>query len=1022
MAEQDVKQLLLQVDASIELLRSNLGKADAAVKGSTDRWGKDADKADASFGKVGKGLGGISPRLREINNLTKQYGATSAAAAAKASAMQRQLASQSDQIAAGFRRAGGVIGAYFGVRELSQINDKYIEFTNGLRVAGVEAGQTKVVQDALFASAQKYGIELNSLGTLYSRASQASQTLGASQSDLLRFSDGVSAALKVQGGSTESASGALLQLSQALQAGTVRAEEFNSINEGAFPILQAVAAGSTRFAGSVATLRAEVLKGTVTSKEFFQSFLAGAPMLEERAAKATLTTAAGFVTLRNALEVYVGEANATSGASAALGAALNGIADNIATVIPAIAVIGVALGVGFVANAAKAGIAARGVGGAILGAFGGPIGLAITATTVAIGAFAVEAAQSEAVSLRVNARFDEMQEKLKLAAMAASGAASGNAAVGRDALGAIPKVNAFAGAVGDLAQRLYEQARAARSARIEMLKSDLASAQSDERAKMQETAAGRRSAPIGQGGDVWTTVSSLWRNTAGDVKNLLTGGRSDREASADYEKAARVSISLQGQLDQALKAPVTASDIPGGGAPVAGAGGGKKGPKGPSAETLAKREEAARQRDVRDDAAYAAELRRGRMEELSLQADATNDQAMRADIERQRVTLERDQLAKEIAADGPTKAGGTGRYDAAQVQELQIINKNIATAKLAAIDTAERRRIAADQLSLSQTDRNNQQDILRGSLDLASTTKDRRDLEIRILNLQIEAERARLEAVTLANGANETEVKIAKARLSILDQLRGQEVERIDRNAEGPMAQRRRQVQATAADLGAAMENIELSALDRFTDGLADASTEFVKLGGVAGDVINGIIQDMIRMAAQQAIFGNAGGGGILGGIGSLFGGASNALSDNLTTAYSNIDKLAANVGKGGFARGGYTGDGRPDEVAGVVHGQEFVFDAAAVKRIGRAELESMRNGSFRQPSISPASLGSGGSSIPAVVRIEVAEGAMFAPRVTHIAGAVSAKMTQAAAPITIGAATDQAAANMSRRARRSIP
>ena len=60
-----------------------------------------------------------------------------------------------------------------------------------------------------------------------------------------------------------------------------------------------------------------------------------------------------------------------------------------------------------------------------------------------------------------------------------------------------------------------------------------------------------------------------------------------------------------------------------------------------------------------------------------------------------------------------------------------------------------------------------------------------------------------------------------------------------------------------------AVENIELDAIDRLTTGLADASTEFVKLGGVAGDVLNGIISDMIRLAAQQAIFGSAGSGGI---------------------------------------------------------------------------------------------------------------------------------------------------------------
>ena len=48
-------------------------------------------------------------------------------------------------------------------------------------------------------------------------------------------------ALAIQGSSATESSGALRQLSQAFSSGIVRAEEFNSILEGAFPIAQAAA-------------------------------------------------------------------------------------------------------------------------------------------------------------------------------------------------------------------------------------------------------------------------------------------------------------------------------------------------------------------------------------------------------------------------------------------------------------------------------------------------------------------------------------------------------------------------------------------------------------------------------------------------------------------------------------------------------------------------------------------------------------------------------------------------------------
>lgn len=46
-----------------------------------------------------------------------------------------------------------------------------------------------------------------------------------------------------------------------------------------------------------------------------------------------------------------------------------------------------------------------------------------------------------------------------------------------------------------------------------------------------------------------------------------------------------------------------------------------------------------------------------------------------------------------------------------------------------------------------------------------------------------------------------------------------------------------------------------------------------------------------------------------------------------------------------GFRDGGYTGDRGVGEVAGFVHGREFVFDAAATSRIGINNLENLRSG-----------------------------------------------------------------------------
>lgn len=70
-------------------------------------------------------------------------------------------------------------------------------------------------------------------------------------------------------------------------------------------------------------------------------------------------------------------------------------------------------------------------------------------------------------------------------------------------------------------------------------------------------------------------------------------------------------------------------------------------------------------------------------------------------------------------------------------------------------------------------------------------------------------------------------------------------------------------------------------------------------------------------------------------------------------------------AGLGGFQSGGYTGDGAPNAMAGVVHRGEYVFDAPSVQRIGLDRLESIRGGQL-SPISQPQSIGggSGGSTI----------------------------------------------------------
>ena len=227
------------------------------------------------------------------------------------------------------RAALSALGVGLGVKEVLGFADAWTRVNNSLKVAGTPADKLQSTMDRLFEIAQRSGAAIEPTVQLFARLSQSATELGASQEQLFAFTSGIGDALKVAGVDAQSASGALLQLSQAMGSAYVRAEEFNSINEGARPILQAVADGNEKAAGSVSKLRAMVIAGTLTSHEFFESFLRGSESLRTKAASATDTVSMSVTKLNNSLTRMFGEMDKGLGVTGQLSGLMSKLADAI---------------------------------------------------------------------------------------------------------------------------------------------------------------------------------------------------------------------------------------------------------------------------------------------------------------------------------------------------------------------------------------------------------------------------------------------------------------------------------------------------------------------------------------------------------------------------------------------------------------------------------------------------------------------------------------------------------------------
>lgn len=265
--------------------------------------------------------------------------------------MNSVLSSTVSGIATGAAKAFALIGGAQGFRQLS---DSATRIDNSLKVAGLSGEALEGVYQKLFVAAQKNAAPLETLVQLYGRVSLVQNELGVSSDQIINLSNNVALALRASGQSSQEASGALLQLSQALGAGVVRAEEFNSIQEGAPTILQAAAAGIEQAGGSVAKLRQIMLDGSLSSKAFFDGINAGAPVLEQKVASAVLTIDQRLENLRTALTNAAREFNASTHAANTFGNAI----DNVTAFVNSVDMDGLAADIGSIIGLLNSGAVA----------------------------------------------------------------------------------------------------------------------------------------------------------------------------------------------------------------------------------------------------------------------------------------------------------------------------------------------------------------------------------------------------------------------------------------------------------------------------------------------------------------------------------------------------------------------------------------------------------------------------------------------------------------------------------------
>ena len=331
--------------------------------------------------------------------------------------------------------------------------------------------------------------------------------------------------------------------------------------------------------------------------------------------------------------------------------------------------------------------------------------------------------------------------------------------------------------------------------------------------------------------------------------------------------------------------------VPDGALPTVAGGGGKsrksRGPTGPS--------------DIDRAENFQQDMDRLMSEQLGLQQDITTDVRKRAGLELQRIDTETAAYDHEI-----DEKLRKGELNAADAERLKIQNARNADLKHMAVNDNVADQLLQQDVAAKREGLQSQLDILQAQASLARTGEERKRIELRILDLQMEMERAQLDAVLASHDATQAEKDIAAARIAQLGAIKGLAAANIERQNQGPLAQYMDQLPQTAEQLDEALQRVKVTGLQGIEDGLISIIDGTKTVAEAFRDMAKSIISDLLRISIQRAItiplanalFGGggsndqmmaattSGGGGLLG---SLLGIAGNVLG---STSFGGAAKL----------------------------------------------------------------------------------------------------------------------------------
>lgn len=282
----------------------------------------------------------------------------------------------------------------------------------------------------------------------------------------------------------------------------------------------------------------------------------------------------------------------------------------------------------------------------------------------------------------------------------------------------------------------------------------------------------------------------------------------------------------------------------------------------------------AAERAIREEAQFQDEMRRQRLDVLRETERQATDIVAQTDVRRQIADLEREEYAARVALDVRL-----GERTQAQADALLAAYDEADALRRRGMIVEEQNRAEEERRDLADADHEIAAERLRLEADAATTAGERRQAELRLLDLTTQHEIAKREAISEERhgvaAAEQARREIAGIRENF-----GRQRDQVMRNTRGPLETFLAELPTSAARANEALQAVAVDGLRSLTDGLADAITGARSLADAFSQMAKSIIADLLRIVIQQRIIAplaqllGLGGGGLVPKVAGAFAGA----------------------------------------------------------------------------------------------------------------------------------------------------